>query len=44
MMGGNLSVDLILSLSKDEVVARSAGPTSWFDELTMRSQGAMSRT
>ena len=33
----NVPVDLILSLSKDEVVARSSRPTSWFDELTMRS-------
>ena len=30
-------VDLILSLSKDEVVAGSVYPTSWFDKLTMRS-------
>jgi hypothetical protein len=33
------SVDLILSLSKDEVVAPLVGPTSWFDKLTMRSHG-----
>ena len=31
-------VDLILSLSKDEGVARSVCLTSWFDKLTMRSQ------
>jgi hypothetical protein len=29
-------VDLILSLSKDEVVAEAAAATSWFDKLTMR--------
>ena len=39
MMTGYLSVDLILSLSKDGVVARFACPTSWFDKLTMRSHG-----
>src|SRR5690606_14917876 len=37
------SVDLILSLSKDEVVATAAFPTSWFDRLTMRSSGDFSR-
>ena len=35
-----LATDLILSLSKDEVVARSSSPASWFDKLTMRSHGA----
>ncbi len=35
------SVDLILSLSKDEVVAGFAFPTSWFDKLTMRSPGTL---
>ena len=29
-----VTVDLILSLWKDEVVARFACPTSWFDKLT----------
>ena len=33
------AVDLILSLSKEKVVAGSVNPTSWFDRLTMRSQG-----
>jgi hypothetical protein len=33
------ATDLILSPSKDEVVAGSADPTSWFDRLTMRSHG-----
>src|SRR5690606_33675478 len=33
----NISVDLILSLSKDEVVAASAQAPSWFVRLTMRS-------
>jgi len=32
-----LTADLILSLSKDEVVALPAFPASWFDKLTMRS-------
>ena len=34
-----IKVDLILSLSKDEVVAGcgSGGTPSWFDKLTMRS-------
>jgi hypothetical protein len=35
-------VDLILSLSKDEVVANSPFPTSWFDRLTMRSKEIIS--
>ena len=39
-MGSHLSADLILSLSKDEVVAKFACPTSWFDKLTMRLRGA----
>jgi hypothetical protein len=39
MMTGYLSVDLFLNLSKDEVVAGFARPTSWFDKLTMRSHG-----
>ena len=37
-MAGHLPVGLILILSKQEVVAGSAYPTSWFDKLTMRSQ------
>jgi hypothetical protein len=37
-MENNIPVDLILSLSKDEVLAQtSAQATSWFDRLTMRS-------
>ena len=34
----DLEVDLILSLSKGEVVAQAAGPTPWFDWRTMRSR------
>jgi hypothetical protein len=33
-----LTVDLILSLSKGEVVAGSVAAISWFDKLTMRSR------
>lgn len=36
MMLVTFPVDLMLSASKDEVVAASAFPTSWFDRLTMR--------
>jgi hypothetical protein len=36
--GNHFAVDLILSLSKDEVVARSVRLPSWFDKLTMRSK------
>jgi hypothetical protein len=36
-------VDLILSLSKDEVVARPVSPPSWFDTLTMRALGRSRR-
>ena len=36
-MSAHFPVDLILSPSKDEGVAESAFPTSWFDKLTMRS-------
>ena len=35
--GKHPSADLILSPSKDEVVAHYPGTTSWFDKLTMRS-------
>jgi hypothetical protein len=33
------SADLILSVSKDEVVAGFVCPTPWFDRLTTRSLG-----
>ncbi|KKC41433.1 hypothetical protein WH87_00300 [Devosia epidermidihirudinis] len=43
-MTARFSVDLILSPSKDEGVAGSAFPTSWFDKLTMRSLKAQEIT
>ena len=35
--GSSVAADLILGLSKDEVVAPSACSTSWFDKVAMRS-------